>query len=202
MEVLDNVGLEHFWEKIKDYVDSHGGGSVNIDDVYPVGSIYLSVNNTNPSVLFGGTWEQIEDRFLLASGSTYTAGDTGGEASHTLTEPELPVVEGHFALRRWGTGTGYLAPASGSSDTNTMRITHTDDYTGSTGVGVSSSGGSSQTNQKIELTFGRGNAHNNMPPYLVVYVWKRVPDAINTLVDSNGDELVDSNGNLLEAVEE
>lgn len=53
--------------------------------MYPVGSIYLSVNNINPGTIFGGTWEQIQDRFLLAAGSTYTGGATGGTASHTHT---------------------------------------------------------------------------------------------------------------------
>ena len=53
--------------------------------MYPVGSIYLSVNDINPGTIFGGTWEQIQDRFLLAAGSTYAGGATGGTASHTHT---------------------------------------------------------------------------------------------------------------------
>ena len=53
--------------------------------MYPVGSIYLSVNNVNPGTIFGGTWEQIQDRFLLAAGSTYAGGTTGGATSHTHT---------------------------------------------------------------------------------------------------------------------
>ena len=53
--------------------------------VYPIGSIYMSVNATSPASLFGGTWEQIQDRFLLAAGSTYSAGSTGGSATHTHT---------------------------------------------------------------------------------------------------------------------
>lgn len=61
------------------------------DLVYPVGSIYMSVNNINPGTLFGGTWVQIEDKFLLSAGNTYTAGDIGGSASHTLDTSELPI---------------------------------------------------------------------------------------------------------------
>ena len=57
--------------------------------MYPVGSIYLSVNNVNPGTIFGGTWEQIQDRFLLAAGSTYGGGSTGGSDTHTHT------TEGH-----------------------------------------------------------------------------------------------------------
>ena len=58
--------------------------------VYPVGSIYMSTNNTSPATLFGGTWEQLKDRFLLGAGDTYTAGNTGGAATHTLTTTEIP----------------------------------------------------------------------------------------------------------------
>ena len=60
---------------------------ITFDTIYPIGSIYISINNVNPGTLFGGTWEQIEDKFLLSAGSTYTAGDTGGSATmeHTHT---------------------------------------------------------------------------------------------------------------------
>jgi hypothetical protein len=60
------------------------------EKIYPVGSIYISANSTSPANLFGGTWEQIKDRFLLAAGGTYAAGSTGGEATHTLTVDEMP----------------------------------------------------------------------------------------------------------------
>lgn len=56
-----------------------------------MGAIYLSAVSTDPGILFGfGTWQQIQDRFLLAAGSTYAAGTTGGEATHTLTVEEMP----------------------------------------------------------------------------------------------------------------
>ena len=68
-----------------------------LETVYPIGAIYLSVNATNPSVLFNfGTWERIEDRFLLAAGSSYEAGSVGGEAEHTLTELEMPAHDHEF----------------------------------------------------------------------------------------------------------
>lgn len=65
-----------------------GEGTLNA--IYPIGSIYMSVNSTNPSQIFGGTWEQIKDRFLLACGNTYSNGATGGEANHILTIAETP----------------------------------------------------------------------------------------------------------------
>ena len=78
-----------------------------IDLIYPVGSIYLSVNSTSPATLFGGTWTQIKQKFLLGSGqigendvdtfgipydqlTSYNLGDTGGELTHTITENEIP----------------------------------------------------------------------------------------------------------------
>ena len=58
--------------------------------VYPVGSIYWSSNNTNPGTLFGGTWTQIKDKFILAAGDSYTNGATGGAATVTLTVNNMP----------------------------------------------------------------------------------------------------------------
>ena len=57
---------------------------------YPVGSIYWSSKNTNPSTLFGGTWTQIKDKFILAAGDSYSNGATGGAATVTLTVSNMP----------------------------------------------------------------------------------------------------------------
>ena len=57
---------------------------------YPVGSIYWSSNNTNPGTLFGGTWTQIKDKFILAAGDYYSNGATGGAATVTLTVSNMP----------------------------------------------------------------------------------------------------------------
>ena len=66
-------------------------GKTIFDMVYPVGSVYVSVNATNPSALFGGTWEQIKDRFLLSAGDTYKAGATGGGQAHNNMPPYIVV---------------------------------------------------------------------------------------------------------------
>ena len=64
------------------------------DQIYPVGSIYITANATNPSVLFGGTWEQLKGKFLVGVDSSdtdfETSGKTGGEKTHTLTVDEIP----------------------------------------------------------------------------------------------------------------
>lgn len=118
-----------------------------------VGEIYITTSNENPSVKFGGTWEQIKDTFLLASGDIYPSGSTGGESEHVLTIDEMPSHSHTFQrhmLDRNDDGTN----------------------TGQSGYGV--------TNKTIDIyeantsTTGNGQSHNNMPPYLAVYVWKRV----------------------------
>ena len=81
------------------YVSSHTGAehdayvtkSELINLVYPVGSIYISIDSTNPTTLFGGTWEQIQDKFLLSAGSNYTAGATGGSATNSHTHTQVAV---------------------------------------------------------------------------------------------------------------
>ena len=103
------------------------------------------------AVLFGGTWTQIEDKFLLAAGTNYTAGDTGGEATHTLTETEMPAHKHGL----YGRSNSSIPDYFGGSTAN---------------YGLSNDG---SAYADYTTSKGGGGAHNNMPPYLVVYVWKR-----------------------------
>ena len=124
-----------------------------IDAVYPVGSYYWNANSTSPATLFGvGTWTQITNQFIFAAGGDYASGDTGGEATHTLTIAEIPNhnhrlcdSEGYSVYGDIQTSTG---PASGE------------------GFGKS-------TYRLFTARTGGGGAHNNMPPYLVAYCWRR-----------------------------
>ena len=78
---------------IKNILQALKNLSSRIDEIpnpYPVGAIYLSLTNDDPADLFGGVWEKIEGRFLLASSSTYTLNSQGGEATHVLTTNEMP----------------------------------------------------------------------------------------------------------------
>lgn len=119
--------------------------------VYPIGSIYMSVNAVPPSTLFGfGTWEQIEDTFLLAAGQSYTAGDTGGEAEHTLTIDEMP---SHNHNLRFYQSAGSIPAGWGVVDNVNQK---------------------SNWESGMVASAGNSQPHNNMPPYLAVYVWKRV----------------------------
>lgn len=78
-----------------------------LDCVRPVGSYYWSDVDTDPGTLFGGTWERVKDRFILAAGDTYAAGATGGEATHTLTVEEMP---GHTHVQQGVSNDGYQVP--------------------------------------------------------------------------------------------
>lgn len=122
-------------------------------EVYPVGSIYMSVNSTSPATLFGGTWERLQDRFLLAAGSTYAAGSTGGASAVTLTTEQIP-SHSHS-----------ISPAIGWPVNADAAEHHVENWGYSAWPRV----------PKITSTgnAGGGQAHNNMPPYLAVYMWKR-----------------------------
>lgn len=121
-----------------------------VDWIYPVGSIYISVNSTSPANLFGGSWTQLRDKFLLGAGNTYTNGSTGGSATQRLSTANLP---SH-------THPQYVATTGGSTSANL-------DYTSySTSAKVAAQGIPTGST-------GSGTAFDIMPPYLVVYMWKR-----------------------------
>lgn len=128
---------------------------IDVKLLYPIGSIYMSIQDTNPSVFFGGTWERI------AKGKTLVGVDendsdfnisskTGGEKEHTLTINEIPKhshhpLTGEFAISN---GTKYHTISSGS------------------GLGVEST--QSKTNE-----VGGNQPHNNMQPYYTCYIFVR-----------------------------
>lgn len=113
--------------------------------IYPVGSIYMSTTLNYPAQMFGGTWVQLKDRFLLGAGDTYGIGDTGGNAYAALTadnngpHTHLTVLNASGSGDGWGPSGAY---ASGAFNTAT-------------------------TSQ------GSGTPFSIMPPYLVVYMWVR-----------------------------
>lgn len=136
---------------------------LDFDKIYPIGSIYISANSTNPHDLFGGTWEQLRDRFLLGCG-TKTNGTTGGEENHTLSINEMP-SHNHFymASTDWGSGEGQPQIAFPAWS---WRCRPGQDFTQISSQQTHLGEGSTDT--------GGNQAHNNMPPYLAVYMWKRI----------------------------
>lgn len=117
---------------------------------FPIGYIYLSVNNVNPGTYFGGTWEPIKDRFLLLAGDTYKAGSTGGSATHKLTIDEMPRHQPQALLN---TGDSNIT----GSAINWQIVNNGRFYGGD-----------------MFKTYGGNQPHNNMPPYIVVYGWVKV----------------------------
>ena len=145
---------------------------------YPVGSLYLSVNNVNPTTYFGGTWEQIKDRFLLCCGNTYANGATGGTTTHTHSTKDLTLsisqMPSHTHTQNEHSHIANFDQLwSLSGGTTSLATTPGGPYGGSSYIR-----GTTATNQNT----GGGKAHNHgdtgsanhLPPYIAVYVWKRV----------------------------
>ena len=153
----------------------------DVNKVYPVGSIYMSVNNSDPSELFGGRWIQIEDKFLIgASYGGFGLGSTGGEAYHTLTTSEMPShTHTQNAHRHTAAADKFLVSPDNVKINGTKRSLPS---TGSAGyiVYADSAGGITEQQYTANATAtnqntGGGEGHNNLPPYLAVNIWKRVP---------------------------
>lgn len=133
----------------------HINASDILDLVYPVGTYYIAHHDTSPAELFGGTWHRIESRFLWAAPSTSTIGLTAGEQTHTLTTSEMPSHR-HEGVIYSGNGKNIAL------------------NTGSSGYKLSwSANAGSDVNEIITNYTGGGAAHNNMPPYVNVAIWRR-----------------------------
>lgn len=148
--------LRHNASDIDDAIDNVNTLSATVSQmilkIYPVGAVYISTSSTSPASLFGGSWTQIKDTFLLACGSTYMAGTTGGTETVEITDknlPQMPVLlrsateTGEWSVGRWDNSKNILA-----GETHAVYNGY---HTNETNVAL-----------------------DNMPPYLAVYVWKRV----------------------------
>lgn len=168
---LTNIGLN---DEITD-----GAAKFKVYDVglqsLPVGSIYQSTIATSPEELFGGTWEAMPaGRVLLAQGksdwgTTYEAGSSGGEATHQLTVGELPAHNHSASTNTTGshahtyTWRNYQGWAGSKSATSVWENTATNN-TGSAG----------EHSHTVTINnTGSNQAHNNLQPYIAVYIWKR-----------------------------
>lgn len=112
---------------------------------------WFSDDPTSPASFIGGTWEQIKDRFILAAGDTYVAGSTGGEATHTLTKEEMPEYNPKITVKS-DVNASYNRHAVASIEWTDLWSAYEYCVSG----------------------FGGGKQHNNMPPYLTAYIWRRI----------------------------
>lgn len=163
--------------------------------IYPIGSYYMSSSATNSGTLFGGTWEQITDKMIMAAGSTYTVNTTGGTTTHThttgshaLTIAETPAhthtrgtmeIIGAFKVdpaaawcRVQGTGafvngysTGAWATGNGNGDSINSGVNF---VASNTWTGATSSVGGNAAH-----SHGNTGSASNLPPYIVAYIWRR-----------------------------
>lgn len=159
--------------------------------VYPVGALYMSTSSTSPATLFGGTWERIKDRFILASGDTYTTiRGTGGAATVTLTSAQSGVpafaVQSddaspeHYHYPNADTPGAQFLIGAGVSRTRTAisssgdRYTHTTTDQNNLQMRTSTDTAYAQHNHQVDIPArNAAQSHNNMPPYIIVNVWRR-----------------------------
>ena len=155
----DYVTSQELPSKTSDLIND--SSFTTLQAVYPVGSIYMSVNTVSPSILFGfGVWEKIEDKFLLGSGTTYENGSTGGSADAVI-----------------------VSHSHQSSADGEYIVTSEEDTANNTKVAYSANGNrwvDGQTSQShfhhrtSTNTVGEDGTNKNMPPYLAVNIWYRV----------------------------
>lgn len=132
------------------------GDPLSVLEAYPIGSIYISTNATSPATLFGGNWDEIHGAFLFANSALHKAGEIGGEEEHVLKEKEIPI---HYHDEYVGNDGGDGSVPEGYYGFTSIAFTSKNTYWAK-GSKTSEAGG--------------GQAHNNMPPYLSVYMWERV----------------------------
>ena len=153
--------------------------------LYPVGSIYMTVSETSPAVLFGGTWEKIEGKFLLSSSSSHANGSTGGAETHKLKYEETPYHEhvynvfddSNLCYIDESVLTAYPTPATtvcgflnATLHTQPSSGNGTPNYPTNTSYPVYSMNDPTHpeiTSESATASFGI------MPPYLTFNVWKR-----------------------------
>ena len=161
---------------------------------FPVNSLYLSLDNSNPATLFlGTTWEKQEGRFLLGSSGSYALGSIGGSATTTLTKANLPATKLQLDSFSLGRGTqeitgsfmqaskelAYAATTGAFSKTNGSWLHGSSVSGNSNSVKFNFTASNSWTGMSTSAApytqnMGDGTAFNNMPPYLVVNIWKRL----------------------------
>lgn len=195
---LGRKSTEMLWKKVKAYVDQRSSGGVSIDSIYPIGSVYLTMDvSFDPNKSFGGTWKiTSEGKALFGADITgqdpdfETPGLTGGEKTHTLTVDEIPAHD-HGAIttvksksltgKVWnfagqgasnGPGNSTSGVFSKGGDANCFYPSSTKTATGiSDGFALDAT--HNHTASTVVGNTGSGTAHNNLPPYQTIVVWQR-----------------------------
>lgn len=160
----DTEGISHNQQTLKDFLNN-----LVLESVYPVGSLYMSMNSTSPATLFGGTWERMTGGFIYGCVNDSGTGNGTGTStnSHTLTTNQIP-SHGHSGITygygnpTWRGTLPKLTPywkITGTAQFNYTTQDSTTDLFYPFGTATTNTGG------------GQGHSHNI--PYMAVYVWKR-----------------------------
>lgn len=177
-EVSEDWDVRVYGKLLKDYIESFSKA------IYPVGSIYMSVNATNPSAYFGGTWVawgagRVPVGINTSDSNFNTVEKTGGAAAVTLSASQIPShthAKGTLATASAGAHTHNLQNQKapwGTSASNRVLVDATSGYTAVTNKETTSAGAHTHTVSGSTAATGGGGSHNNLQPYIVCYMWKR-----------------------------
>ena len=138
-----------------------------LDLVYPIGSVYMSINSTSPATFIGGTWERIQGRFLYAGDTDIIPGSEGGAIKHQHKYVVYSLVSKEVTGTANATNNGEEKPSvprkelsTGNSWNINSKLGDGSAWNYTDGIQYSSTGTTSM--------------ESGMPPYLSVYIWKRV----------------------------
>ena len=175
--VLQSTGKSETAVMSQQAVTNAINNHITFDMIYPIGSIYMSVISVDPNVLFGGTWEKLENNFLIGASSSYVVNSTGGNSSITLSTSNMPNHTHSFSATTGSSGShshtiGRDFDGAAGSARSTV---HAQGVSGAQYTSATSTDGS-HTHSVSGATdsTGSGSSFSIMPPYLAVYMWKRI----------------------------
>ena len=136
-------------------------GAYSLLNLFPVGAYYITESTTTPASLFGGEWVRVSEKFLFGANGNGDIGNEGGEWVHTLTTAEMPEHQHDTIGGLSWSQVLYAVDTLGNSE-------------GGMGVKTNSDNTGATYRSKMETNYTGGNAaHNNMPPYRKVNIWRR-----------------------------
>lgn len=190
IKYVDDKALAEFLRLLREEISINTKSIVSqyiINTIYPVGSIYMSFEDINPATIFGGNWERIKGKFLLAAGDANISGDIGGNNEVILKQTDIPQF------------TGTLCAGTGDYGVFRGEVKNDDGSTSNLTTGVFSVKQSTETEKKyansdtaaknsyyrtVDFSLGYDSASqtaiNILPEYIAVYMWRRMPDDTKT----------------------
>lgn len=178
-EVAEDWDVRVYGKLLKDYIQSLASS------IYPVGSIYMSVKNTNPSTYFGGTWVawgtgRVPVGVNTADTNFSTVEKTGGASTVTLSVSQIPShshAKGTLAVASGGGHSHNIQNQKAAWGTdgggNRVIVDATTGYTAVTNKATTTVAAHGHTISGSTATAGSGGSHNNLQPYITCYMWKR-----------------------------